>query len=98
MKMFLCTALCATVLVFAADFACADPGKDESGKGQWRGSSGRQGDNEPRRYRQTQGTTRSSAASWRVPGLASRSTGWPPGASLQMLRNPGDFDTYGQAT
>ena len=39
--MSLCTALCATALVLAADAAWADPGKDESGKGHWRGDYGR---------------------------------------------------------
>ena len=34
--MSLCAALCATAPVLAADAAWADPGKDESGKGQWR--------------------------------------------------------------
>ena len=37
MKMSLCTALCATALTFAAGTASADPWKDESGKGRWRG-------------------------------------------------------------
>jgi hypothetical protein len=44
MKMSLCSALCAAALMFAAGAASADPRKDESGKGQWRGSYGWQGD------------------------------------------------------
>jgi hypothetical protein len=53
MKMSLCAALCATTFVLDADAAWADPGKDESGKGQWRGSDGWQGDPyTPRRHRQ----------------------------------------------
>jgi len=54
MKMSLGTALCAAALMMlAASPASADPWKDESGKGQWRGSYGWQGDGyAPRRYRQ----------------------------------------------
>ena len=37
MRMSLCTAICAAALVLVADAACADPWKDESGKGRWRG-------------------------------------------------------------
>jgi hypothetical protein len=39
MKMSLCTALCAAALMLAAGTASADPWKDESGKGQWRGAT-----------------------------------------------------------
>ena len=38
--MSLCTALCATALVWAAGAAWTDPGKDESGKNRWRGDHG----------------------------------------------------------
>jgi hypothetical protein len=38
--------------MFAAGAASADPWKDESGKGQWRGSYGWQGDGYALRYRQ----------------------------------------------
>ena len=89
MKMTLCTAICAAALVLAAEAASADPWKDESGKWQWRGSYGWQGDGyAPRRYRQAERIpTRSSAASWRMPGLASWHPARPPAAALQMLRN-----------
>jgi hypothetical protein len=53
MKLPLYTALCAAALTLAAGAASADPWKDESGKGQWRGSYGWQGDGyAPRRHRQ----------------------------------------------
>jgi hypothetical protein len=37
MKMSLCAALFAVAMTLAAGAASADPGKDESGKGRWRG-------------------------------------------------------------
>jgi hypothetical protein len=50
---FLCMAACAAALIFTAGAASADPWKDESGKGQWRGSYGWQGEGyAPGRYRQ----------------------------------------------
>jgi hypothetical protein len=53
MKRSLCTALCAAAFMLATRTASADPWKDESGKGQWRGNYGWQGDSyAPRRYRQ----------------------------------------------
>ena len=39
MKMSLCTALCAAALMLFVGTASADPWKDESGKGQWRGTT-----------------------------------------------------------
>ena len=54
MKMSLSTALfAAALMMLAASPASGDPWKDESGKGQWRGSYGWQDDGyAPRRYRQ----------------------------------------------
>ena len=40
MKMSLCAALFAAAMTLAAGAASADPGKDESGKGRWRGDYG----------------------------------------------------------
>jgi hypothetical protein len=40
MKMSLCTALFAAAMTLAAGAASGDPGKDESGKGRWRGDYG----------------------------------------------------------
>jgi opacity protein-like surface antigen len=37
MKMSLCAALFAAAMTLAAGAASVDPGKDESGKGRWRG-------------------------------------------------------------
>jgi hypothetical protein len=47
MKMSSCAALCAAALILAGSAASADPWKDESGKGRWRG--GDYGRGEPER-------------------------------------------------
>ena len=40
MKTSVCTALCAAALMLFVGAASADPGKDEIGKGRWRGDYG----------------------------------------------------------
>ena len=71
---------------FAATAASADPWKDESGKGQWQGSYGSQGEGyAPRRDRQGHQIPPGHASSRRVPSLASRRPCGPPAAALQML-------------
>jgi hypothetical protein len=86
MKMSLCTALCAAVLVFTAGAVSADPWKDESGnKGNWRGSYGWQGKDTRHDVIVRRNESHPGPPSRRVPGVASWRPCGPPTAAVQML-------------
>jgi hypothetical protein len=87
MKIFTCTALCAAALMLASGTASADPWKDESGKGQWRGSYGMQGDGyAARRHRQA---GRIPPGHLPPPGECRV---WRPGVPAATSRHPSDAE------